>query len=280
MNDSEDLLSIGQVSEICRISIKTLRYYDKIGLLKPIFIDSASRYRYYSKSQLALISLFKELKSLGCSANELRTCFGNKDFVPEKVFALLDEKMSQVTKQLEDLQKVQQRLAGVKQIFNEMQVRQPGHIEIKHMPSRVVAFIKSRLKLQFNEVTARMIELANLARENNLIFKSGMMTINRDNNRAFGQEEGEIEVCCEVFQDKSYEYPFIREIPSGLYASIIHEGDILLLYSKTLPRLYQWIEQHKYEAVGPPINAYLDVPDGRVNKKLTIDVQVPVIKKI
>lgn len=50
MNDSEDLLSIGQVSEICRISVKTLRYYDKIGLLKPVYIDSASRYRYYSKS--------------------------------------------------------------------------------------------------------------------------------------------------------------------------------------------------------------------------------------
>jgi len=278
MVDSEDLLSIGQVSEICRISVKTLRYYDKIGLLKPVYIDSASRYRYYSKSQLGLISLFKEMKLLGCSANELRTCFGNEDFVPEKVFTLLDKKMSQVTKQLEELKKVQQRLAAVKQIYNEMQARQPGNIKIKHIPSRLVVFIKSRLKFEFHAVTARMVELANLARENNLVLKSGMMTINHDSYRVFDHKRGEIEVCCEVFPDKSDDCSFIREIPSGLYASIIHEGDIFVLFSETYPRLYEWIKKHQYEPIGPAINAYLDVPDGRVTKKLTIEIQVPIKK--
>ncbi len=278
MNDSEDLLSIGQVSEICRISVKTLRYYDKIGLLKPAYIDSVSRYRYYSKSQLALISFFKEMKLLGVSSDELRSCFGNKDIAPEKVLALLDKKTSQVTKQLEELQKVQQRLAIAKQAYKQQVDRQPGNIIIKQIPARLVVFIKSRLKHEFHAVTARMVELANLARENNFVFKSGLMTIFHDNYRVFDHKEGEIEVCGEVFPDKSYKYPFIREIPSGLYASIIHKGGNSILFSETYPRLYEWIKQHRYEPVGPAINAYLDVPDGRVPKKLTIEIQVPIIK--
>ena len=40
------MLRIGEFSKLAKISIKTLRYYDKIGLLKPTMIDSATQYRY------------------------------------------------------------------------------------------------------------------------------------------------------------------------------------------------------------------------------------------
>jgi len=36
---NEDLLSIGDVAEIYRISIKTLRHYDKLGIIKPAYVD-------------------------------------------------------------------------------------------------------------------------------------------------------------------------------------------------------------------------------------------------
>jgi effector-binding domain-containing protein len=159
-----------------------------------------------------------------------------------------------------------------------MEARLPGNINIKHIPSRLVVFIKSRLKHEFHAVTARMVELANLAREHNLVLKGGGMTVFHDNYRVFDGKEGDIEVCFGVFADKSYDYSFIREIPSGLYASIIHEGDNFILFNETYPRLYEWIKQHQYEPVGPAINAYLDVPDGRAPKKVTIEIQVPVIK--
>ena len=44
--------SIGQVSNICKIPIKTLRYYDEIELLVPKIRKETSKYRYYSKEQL------------------------------------------------------------------------------------------------------------------------------------------------------------------------------------------------------------------------------------
>jgi hypothetical protein len=41
------MLTIGEFSKICRVSPKTLRYYDQIGLLKPSQVSSDSGYRYY-----------------------------------------------------------------------------------------------------------------------------------------------------------------------------------------------------------------------------------------
>ena len=277
MNDSEDLLSIGEVSKICRISIKTLRYYDKIGLLKPACVDPVSKYRYYSKSQLILITYFKEMKLLGFSSDELRRCFENKENASEKVAALVDKKMSQITKQVDELQKVQQQLATLKESYMEMEARQQGNINIKHLSPRLVAFIRSRLKYEFHAMNARCIELVHLIHENNLIFKGGMMTVFHDNYRVFDYNDADIEFCWEVFADKPYNYSFIREIPPGLYASIIHEGDYFTLLTETHHFLYEWIKQHKYQVIGPAINFHLSVPEGRLPKKIIVEVQVPVI---
>ena len=61
---------IGKFSKLAKVSIKTLRYYDKIGLLKPAMIDSVTQYRYYAEEQLESIRLISMYKSAGLS-NEL-----------------------------------------------------------------------------------------------------------------------------------------------------------------------------------------------------------------
>ncbi len=48
----KNLLSIGEFSSLTGLSIKSLRYYDQIGILKPIYIDNESSYRYYSREQI------------------------------------------------------------------------------------------------------------------------------------------------------------------------------------------------------------------------------------
>jgi len=48
-------LSIGKVSKLKNVSIKSLRYYDEIGILKPAYINEATNYRYYTEDQLFLL---------------------------------------------------------------------------------------------------------------------------------------------------------------------------------------------------------------------------------
>ena len=64
------MLRIGQFSKLGKITVKTLRYYDKIGLLKPAMIDSSSSYRYYTVEQLQTLHLISAYKAAGLS-NEL-----------------------------------------------------------------------------------------------------------------------------------------------------------------------------------------------------------------
>lgn len=48
----ENMLKIGEFSKLSRISIRMLRYYDDIGLIKPYFIDPVNGYRYYQEESL------------------------------------------------------------------------------------------------------------------------------------------------------------------------------------------------------------------------------------
>ena len=51
------MLSIGEFSKICKVSTKTLRYYDEIGLINPSKINQENGYRYYSIEQLETMLL-------------------------------------------------------------------------------------------------------------------------------------------------------------------------------------------------------------------------------
>lgn len=48
---SRNLMPIGRFAPSCRLSVKALRHYDRLGLLKPAFVDPQSKYRYYSRDQ-------------------------------------------------------------------------------------------------------------------------------------------------------------------------------------------------------------------------------------
>lgn len=56
---SRKLLSIGDVSKLTGIHIKSLRYYDRIGVLKPAYTDPDTNYRYYTYSQLSIVEAIR-----------------------------------------------------------------------------------------------------------------------------------------------------------------------------------------------------------------------------
>ncbi|MCL2222593.1 MAG: MerR family DNA-binding transcriptional regulator, partial [Oscillospiraceae bacterium] len=51
MSKKSGLLSIGDISKFTGVSIKALRYYERIGILKPAYVDPDSLYRYYNFNQ-------------------------------------------------------------------------------------------------------------------------------------------------------------------------------------------------------------------------------------
>jgi len=65
------MLKIGDFSKIAKISIRMLRHYDQIGLLKPAYIDNLTSYRSYSIDQLPRLNRILFLKDIGFSLNEV-----------------------------------------------------------------------------------------------------------------------------------------------------------------------------------------------------------------
>ena len=57
-------LSIGQFSQSSRLSVKALRHYDRLGLLKPAVVDAETSYRYYDRSQVPRAVAIAVLRSL------------------------------------------------------------------------------------------------------------------------------------------------------------------------------------------------------------------------
>jgi DNA-binding transcriptional MerR regulator len=66
------MFSIGQFARLGEVSVRTLRHYDEIGLLRPAQIDPVTGYRGYSPDQLGQLNRIIALKELGLSLNQAR----------------------------------------------------------------------------------------------------------------------------------------------------------------------------------------------------------------
>ncbi|MCR4708535.1 MAG: MerR family transcriptional regulator [Clostridiales bacterium] len=65
------MLKIGEFSKLSRISVRMLRHYDEIGLLKPAEIDCFTDYRYYREDQLPAAGRISALKDMGFSLADI-----------------------------------------------------------------------------------------------------------------------------------------------------------------------------------------------------------------
>lgn len=69
---------IGEFSYLCSMSIKTLRYYDKIGVLTPERVDELTGYRYYSIDQLEQAQKIKSLQEASFTLEEIKAILKEK----------------------------------------------------------------------------------------------------------------------------------------------------------------------------------------------------------
>ena len=85
------MLRIGEFSRRGRVSVKALRHYEAIGLLKPAHVDAATGYRSYAEDQLDDLHRLMVLRALGLSLERIRQVLQD-DPSPERMRRLLDER--------------------------------------------------------------------------------------------------------------------------------------------------------------------------------------------
>ncbi len=111
------MLRIGDFSKMAKVSIRMLRHYDQIGLLKPACVDSISGYRSYSVDQLVKINKIILLRNLGFTLKDIAEMVDD-----ETSFDEMEAKLLQRQKELEtemtmsqfSLNEIKERLQSIK----------------------------------------------------------------------------------------------------------------------------------------------------------------------
>src|SRR5260221_4653105 len=97
------MMRIGDFSKLSRVSIKPLRYYDEMGLLKPISIDGSTGYRSYAASQLPRLNRILALKDLGFSLQQIGQVL-NEGVSSEQLHGMLRLKRAELQQQIAEEQ--------------------------------------------------------------------------------------------------------------------------------------------------------------------------------
>src|SRR5262249_9100357 len=94
------MYQIGDFARLTQIPVKTLRYYDEVGLLRPARTSGATGYRYYAAAQLEQLNRILVLKDLGFSLREIRGLVADRVGF-EQLRTLLREKHHELERAVE-----------------------------------------------------------------------------------------------------------------------------------------------------------------------------------
>ena len=99
------MMTIKAFAELCGCNTQTLRYYDRIDLLKPVKVDQWSGYRYYAKSQAVDFIKIKNLQAADFAIDEIRALLSLPD---QQVYDAFERKIAEQTQKLERIKEIQQ----------------------------------------------------------------------------------------------------------------------------------------------------------------------------
>lgn len=245
------MYSIGKFSNICKVPIKTLRYYDDIDLLKPSYIDSETNYRYYDYDKIATIELILLLKSLHVSLADIKQIIKRKDSVQwdsiiEQKISELEKKKEQITKEIEEMKQLKDKTeAGIPVI----QGASFSSCYFENRQDTLVYTLRKKISIKFIDILVR--HLFSQIYAYNLEVDGKLMAI--FHNRNIKGNEADVELLVPVKDSNGIDG--CRIVPNGKYACITVKGaytDLALGYEV----LKNWIVENDLIQRGDMMEIY------------------------
>ncbi len=108
-------MKIGEFAKACGVTISVLRFYDAEGLLKPVYIDRFTGYRYYSEHQISVCRRIGELKSCGFTLAQIKRLLEDAS-AHDRLFG---ERRKELEEMLRQLDEVRQSIMNCSEINGE-----------------------------------------------------------------------------------------------------------------------------------------------------------------
>jgi DNA-binding transcriptional MerR regulator len=282
----EDLymMRIGDFSRLTRVSVKTLRYYDELGLIKPARVDEFTGYRYYDLGQYERLNRVLALRDLGFSL--------------ESIAGVLDEGLS--AEQLRGMLRLRQadieqrigeengRLARVEAWLSHLETEgdmADYEVMVKRVEPFKVASVRGQVETP-QQQGKLWAELGPYLERNNVRRGGNWLAIYHDEEAPAG--EWDIEVCIPIAGDLAEGGGVrVHEIEgTETMASVVHHGPWMTV-GQAYDALRRWVEDYGYTTDGPfreiglrdakPSSAPGEGQD-QADPSLIVEVQVPVVK--
>lgn len=137
------MLKVGEFSRLGYVTVRALRLYDDLGLLKPAHVDASTGYRYYSLEQLPRLNRILALKELGLDLEQIRRML-DLPLSLEAVRGMLQLKQAELEQQLDRTQLQLDRLnLRLRQMEQEGRPEPLLDVHLKPLPALNVASIRA-----------------------------------------------------------------------------------------------------------------------------------------
>lgn len=149
---------IGDFARLVAVPVKTLRYYDEIGLLRPAHVDRFTGYRYYTAAELARLNRILVFRDLGFTLEEIRMLVA-ESVPPEQIRLLLRAKRDELERGVERERARLARAEARLTLIERSGARAAHEVAVREVAPRLVASIRDRLD-SYDECEGLFDELA------------------------------------------------------------------------------------------------------------------------
>lgn len=273
------MLTIGEFSNICKVSTKTLRYYAEIGLLLPDRINPDNGYRYYSIGQLETMLLISRLKTYQFSLEDIKALLESNDVRDEQLGLALTRKKKEIEKQVQEftrtLDQLNLDLSNLEQNKSILSFMESIDVRLVEVP--VMQLLSIRKMVHESEFAAEYGScfhtlFRRMTDGRFTMLAPPMVLFHSSEFSPFGLE---VEFAIPVKE----EAPDTRDFHPGLCLKAVLHGS----YSN-LPSVYakqcEWAEKEGYESSDALYEVYVTDPSQvSSDQELITEVYYPVKKK-
>lgn len=270
------MLKIGDFSKLSQVPIKTLRYYDQIGLLKPSEVDRFTSYRYYTLAQIPRLNRILAFKDLGFTLEQIAELL-DENLSVEQIRGMFRMKRAEIERNLEEEQARLARVeARLRQIEREQQM--PDYeVILKTTPPVRVASLR-QITENYQAIGQLYGELLMVLGQNGITPAGPLMGIYHDPE--YREQDTDVEALIPIPNSITLAHPRlrIRDLAGILVASLIRPGP----YNDFHPAyqaLTGWTQANGYHITGPNREIYLRGPwEGIASDEFVTEIQFPVEK--
>jgi DNA-binding transcriptional MerR regulator len=275
-----NMFKISEFSKFSRVPVKTLRYYDEIGLFSPAQVDRFTYYRYYSAEQLPRLNRILVLKEMGLSLAEI-TRLLNEQVSLEELRGMFRLKEAEVRQQVED---AQARLALVanrlKQIEQEGKMPEQD-VLLKRIEPLYVFYLRQIAPtpssvgdiLGESWVAMEQQRIMPIAPPIAIFYDDEFMAADLDIAVAFPVDKS-VKQEVALPGGRALGAQTLPEIATA--ACIIHHGSFDTI-NQSYSALATWMEANGYRVAGHPREVYLAAPEE--GRPPVTEIQFPVEKR-